>query len=87
MANIKGILGVASVGLMLFTMYEQNKTINTLKDTVRELKSQNKSDSLQTELFNSQSENGRYELSLEHLKEVDPKAAKEFENFKDTQTE
>jgi hypothetical protein len=68
-------------------MYEQNNAINTLKDTVRELKSQNVSDSLQTELFNAQSENGRYELSLEHLKEINPKAAKEFENFKDTQTE
>ena len=85
MVNIKGILGVASVGLMLFIMYEQNKTVNTLKDTVGELKSQG--DSLQTELFNSQSANGRYELSLEHLKEIDPKAAKEFENFKNTQTE
>ena len=86
MANIRAILGIASVGLMLYTMYEQNNAINTLKDTVRELKSQNVSDSL-TELFNAQSENGRYELSLEHLKEIDPKAAKEFENFKDTQTE
>lgn len=44
-------------------------------------------DSLHDELFNVQTTVGRYELSLEHLKEVNPKAAKEFENYLETQTE
>lgn len=44
-------------------------------------------DSLQTELFNANNTVGRYELSLEHLKEVNPKAAKEFENFLNHETE
>ena len=44
-------------------------------------------DSLQDELFNEKTQNGRYELSLEHLKEVNPKAAKEFEDFLNHETE
>jgi hypothetical protein len=44
-------------------------------------------DSLQDEIFNAQSINGRYELSLEHLKEVNPKAAKQFEDYMSHETE
>jgi predicted nucleic acid-binding Zn-ribbon protein len=44
-------------------------------------------DSLYEVNFINEVENGRYELSLEHLKEVNPKAAKDFENFLNTQTE
>jgi hypothetical protein len=44
-------------------------------------------DSLRLELFNSQNINGRYELSLEYLKEVNPKAAKQFENYLSNETE
>lgn len=44
-------------------------------------------DSLELELFNEKTINGRYELSLEHLKEVNPKAANEFETYMSTQTE
>ena len=41
--NIKAILGLASVGLMLYTMYEQNNAITKLKSEVVELKVQNDS--------------------------------------------
>jgi hypothetical protein len=44
-------------------------------------------DSLQTELFNVQSINGRYELSLQHLYEVNPSAAKEFDDYLNHETE
>ena len=44
-------------------------------------------DSLHDESFNASTINGRYELSLEHLKEVNPRAAEEFEHFMSTQTE
>lgn len=44
-------------------------------------------DSLSLELFQAQSETGRYEMTLEHLKETNPKAAKEFEQYFDNQTE
>jgi hypothetical protein len=48
---------------------------------------QNIVDSLQEELFMLQTQNGRYELSLEHLYEVNPKAGKEFTNFMENETE
>ena len=44
-------------------------------------------DSLHDELFISKVQNGRYELSLEHLYEVNPKAGKEFTNFMEHETE
>jgi hypothetical protein len=48
---------------------------------------QNTIDSLHAELFIYQSEIGRYELTLDHLNEVNPKAALEFVNFMSHETE
>jgi hypothetical protein len=48
---------------------------------------QNIIDSLEAETFSAQTQNGRYELSLEHLYEVNPKAGKEFSNFMEHETE
>lgn len=44
-------------------------------------------DSLNSELFNAQTINGRYELSLEHLYEVNPKAGKQFTDYMEHETE
>ena len=44
-------------------------------------------DSLQSELFNANNTIGRYELTLEHLKEVNPKAAKQFDDYLSHETE
>jgi hypothetical protein len=44
-------------------------------------------DSLHDELFISKVQNGRYELSLQHLYEINPKAGKEFEDFMEHETE
>ena len=44
-------------------------------------------DSLYDELFQAKVQNGRYELSLEHLYEVNPSAAKEFDDFMAHETE
>jgi hypothetical protein len=44
-------------------------------------------DSLEVELFNAQSINGRYELSVEYLYEVNPTAAKEFDEYFNNETE
>jgi hypothetical protein len=43
MINIKAILGLASVALLLVTIYEQNKAINLKKDQIIKLKAQNDS--------------------------------------------
>jgi hypothetical protein len=48
---------------------------------------QNRCDSLYDELFISKAQNGRYELSLEHLYEINPKAGKEFTEFMEHETE
>jgi hypothetical protein len=44
-------------------------------------------DSLYDENFHSKVMNGRYELSIEHLKEINPKAAEQLTDFFDHQTE
>lgn len=44
-------------------------------------------DSLSDELFIRHIENGRYELTFEHLKEVNPKLGKEMEEWMSHETE
>lgn len=44
-------------------------------------------DSLHDEAFNANSAMGRYELSLDHLKEINPKAAKQFNDYLTNETE
>ena len=85
MINIKAILGLASVALLLVTIYEQNNAVNRLKSQVIDLKKQQSI--LQDSLFIQSTNLGRYELSVEHLKEVDPKAAKQLTDFMDNETE
>ena len=41
--NIRAILGLASVALLLVTIYEQNNAINKNKDQIVKLKAQNDS--------------------------------------------
>ena len=64
--------------------YEARQREITSSDSVRK---QVIIDSLKEELFQLQSENGRYEMTFEHLKEVDPKASKEFEHYFNNETE
>lgn len=85
MINIKAILGLASVALLLVTIYEQNNAINKYKNTVIDLKKQQSI--LQDSLFIQSTNLGRYELSVEYLKEVNPKAAKQLTDFMDNETE
>ena len=85
MQYIKQILTVFSVGLILFTMYTQNKKITELNTAV--VKQENVIDSLQTKVFQVQTLNGQYELTLEHLKEVNPKVAQQFQDYLLSETE
>jgi len=48
---------------------------------------QNRIDSLHDELFIEKTNSGRYELTLEHLKEVNPKLGKEMEEWMYHETE
>jgi hypothetical protein len=69
----------------IVTIEEQKNTIDRLNvslDSVQCLK-----DSLYEEYFISSVMNGRYEITLENLKETNPQAAKEFEDFLQNETE
>lgn len=83
--NIKAILSLASVALLLVTIYEQNNAINLKKDQIITLKAQNTV--LQDSLFVTSVELGRYQMTLEMLKDGDKKTADKFEYILTTQTE
>jgi hypothetical protein len=99
---ISGALKLVASGLLLYTVYEQNKVIQKYKhesvsmindkgDTVNmEINAnntQNVIDSLEGEIFNANTAVGRYELSLQHLEEINPKAAKQFNDYLTHETE
>jgi uncharacterized coiled-coil protein SlyX len=82
---IKPFLTTFSVALFLYTMYTQNEKITELKTTV--VKQEKLVDSLRDDLFQSQNANGRYELTLDYLKENNAKCYEQVKNFYETETE
>ena len=96
----KAIVGTGAVAVLV-VCYFQQKELSKLRaeqkieviiggdiERVNIIDSlQNRCDSLYDEVFNAKVQNGRYELSLEHLYEVNPSAAKEFTNFMEHETE
>ena len=92
----KAIVGTGAVSVLLIC-YLQQKELSKLRaeqkievlvggDIVKDSLI-NLTDSLHDELFNAKVEAGRYELSLEHLYEINPKAGKEFTEFMEHETE
>lgn len=85
---ISAALSITTIGLLFYTLYDlkqQVKQIPVLKsqlDSVSIIR-----DSLVNEVFNHEIQNGRYEVTLDYLKEVNPKAALEFENYMNHETE
>ena len=79
---IAPLLRFGALILLLTTIYEQNNAINKYK-----AKANINNDSLQTELFQAQSQAGKYEVALELFKEEDSVAADHFELILSTQTE
>ena len=79
---IAPLLRFGALVLLLTTIYEQNNTINKYK-----AKDKINIDSLQSEIFQAQSQVGRYEVALELFKESNKKGAEEFELILSTQTE
>jgi hypothetical protein len=91
---INPILSLGTAAALLGAIYFQNQQIDGLKKQLEvqpvvggDIQKANVIDSLNNEIFNLQTQNGRYELSLEHLYEVNPKAGKEFTNFMEHETE
>ena len=85
--NVKSILGLATIGIVLYTMYEQNEAINEYKDIVKNSKNVQYIDSLELELFNAKNNAGRYEVALEVFKEQDSLSAARFNNILENETE
>lgn len=94
---INPILRLGTAIALLGVIYMQNSEIKELKEKTQfiekvapladDVNINNEMDSLRTELFNAQNINGRYELSLEHLYEVNPKAGKQFDEYLNNETE
>ena len=89
----KAIVGTGAVAVLV-VCYFQQKELSKLRAEQKievvvggDIEKANLIDSLHDELFNAKVENGRYELSLEHLYEVNPKAGKQFQDFMEHETE
>ena len=89
----KAIVGTGAIAVLVIC-YLQQKELAKLRAEQKieahiggDTEKVNTIDSLHDELFQAKVQNGRYELSLEHLYEVSPSAAKEFTNFMEHETE
>ena len=90
----KAIVGTGSVAVLVVCYFQQKELSKLRSEQIKVYNVphnvdslMNITDSLHNELFISKTENGRYELSLQHLYEVNPKAAKDFTNFMEHETE
>ena len=94
------LLTAGTLLALLYTVYgyrEQNEKLKSEREALTKhmvdshtmvgSNNQNIIDSLQEELFLLQTQNGRYELSLQHLEEVNPKAAQQFNDYLTNETE
>ena len=89
----KAIVGTGAIAVLV-VCYFQQKELSKLRAEQKievvvggDIEKANLIDSLNSEIFILHTQNGRYELSLEHLYEVNPKAAKEFDDFMQHETE
>jgi len=89
----KAIVGTGAIAVLVIC-YLQQKELAKLRAEQKievvvggDIEKANTIDSLHDELFQAKVQNGRYELSLEHLYEVNPKAGKQFTEFMEHETE
>ena len=80
-----GKIGMSFALVMLIINHFQRQELAELRKINVTL--QNQVDSLHDEAFNAKVEAGRYELTLDHLNEVNPKLGKEMEVFMENETE
>jgi len=92
-ANQKQVASGAALFLLVIC-YLQQKQMAKLRQEVKievtqggDIFKAQMIDSLHDELFNANTTIGRYELTLEHMKEVNPKAAHDFEEYMSHETE
>jgi hypothetical protein len=85
--RLRGSLAMSllSLTILLFFYFQQQSDLQ--KYEIENYSLQNRCDSLYDELFIRHVENGRYELTFDHLKEVNPKLGEEMEEWKNHETE
>jgi hypothetical protein len=90
----KAIVGTGAIAVLVVCYFQQRELSKLRGEQIKVYNVPHNVDSLITlkdslydELFNAKVENGRYELSLENLYEVNPKAAKQFTEFMEHETE
>jgi uncharacterized protein involved in exopolysaccharide biosynthesis len=81
-------LSLGTITLLFYTMFDLKNQVKQVEVLQKQLDSVTAvKDSLYDVSFEAQVENGRYEVTFEHLKEVNPKVAQELENFMSHETE
>ena len=89
----KAIVGTGAVSVLLICYFQQKELSKLRKQIVFPISTpkidslQNTIDSLDNEIFVIKSINGRYELSLEHLHEVNHPAGLVFQRYMENETE
>jgi hypothetical protein len=90
----KAIVGTGAVSVLLICFLQQRELSKLRSEQVKVYPIPhnidsliNIKDSLHNELFIQHTQLGRYELSLEYLYEVNPKAGKQFTEFMEHETE
>ncbi len=89
----KAIVGTGAVAVLVLCYFQQKELAKLRAEKKIEvvvggdIEKAQVIDSLHDELFQAKVQNGRYELSLQHLYEVNPSAAKEFTTFMEHETE
>jgi len=79
------VLLVIGIAILLFWAITTRNMAVSQKQKVEQLQAQ--VDSLQSENFILQTQLGRYELTLDYLQEVNPKAALQASNYMNHETE
>jgi hypothetical protein len=89
----KAIVGTGAIAVLV-VCYFQQKELTKLRAEQKievvvggDIEKANTIDSLNSEIFILHTQLGRYELSLDHLNEVNPKAGKQFQEFMEHETE
>jgi hypothetical protein len=85
---ITAILSIGTISLLFYTLFDLKNQVKQIPVLQHQLDSVTiQLDSLSLINFENEVQNGRYEITLEQLKETNPKAAKEFEEFMNSKTE
>jgi hypothetical protein len=82
----KAIVGTGAIAVLILCSLQQ-KELQSLRSQLKDNVVVTDADSLHSEIFILQTELGRWELSLQHLYEVNPTAGKEFTQFMEYETE